>query len=110
MRRRACSRLDDSERGEFVSFASACDALRTLDHQGGVLGRATPAPSSFPRPSASPVSRPARRSLRVAARMVAEPPLAARGTGALQPKSLPPSTALIATGWSDSWRAGLETR
>ena len=43
---------------------------------------------------------------RVAARMVAKPPRAARCTGVLQPKSLPPSTAPIATGWSDSCRAG----
>ena len=51
MRRRACSRLDDIEPIEFDSFASACDALRTLGHQGGVLGRATPAglrPSRIP--------------------------------------------------------------
>ena len=51
MRRRACSRLDDIEPIEFDSFASACDALRTLGHQGGVLGRATPAgvrPSHVP--------------------------------------------------------------
>ena len=40
------------------------------------------------------------------ARMVAEPPRAARCTGVLQPKSLPPSTAPIATGWSDTCRAG----
>ena len=44
------------------------------------------------------------------AHMVAKPPKAARCTGVLQPKSLPPSTAPIATGWSDSCRAGLETR
>ena len=43
---------------------------------------------------------------RVAARMVAEPPRAARCTGVLQPKSLPPSTAPIATGWSGTCRAG----
>ena len=43
---------------------------------------------------------------RVAARMVAKPPRAARCTGVLQSKSLPPSTAPIATGWSDSCRAG----
>ena len=47
---------------------------------------------------------------RVAAHMVAKPPKAARCTGVLQPKSLPPSTAPIATGWSDSCRAGLESR
>ena len=53
MRRRACSRLDDIEPIEFDPFASACDALRTLGHQGGVLGRATPRRlSSFPHPSA----------------------------------------------------------
>ena len=40
------------------------------------------------------------------ARMVAEPPRAGRCTGVLQPKSLPPSTAPIATGWSDTCRAG----
>ena len=193
MRRRACSRLDDIEPIEFDSFASACDALRTLGHQGGVLGRATPAglrpsripPHLRPLPSAGitrlprycgPLRHPAgpacpsrgsgwrvpatdrasrvataslfhacrrhypggadrcaRRSLpgrwqpsplfgrvglriarfeacstftRVAARMVAEPPRAARCTGVLQSKSLPPSTAPIATGWSDSCRAG----
>ena len=43
---------------------------------------------------------------RVAARMVAEPPKAARYTEVLQSKSLPPSTAPIATGWSDCCRAG----
>ncbi len=43
---------------------------------------------------------------RVAARMVAEPPRAARCIEVHQPKSLPPSTAPIATGWSDSCRAG----
>ncbi len=43
---------------------------------------------------------------RVAARMVAEPPDAARYIGVLQSKSLPPSTAPIASGWSDSRRAG----
>ena len=51
MRRRACSRLDDIEPIEFDSFASACDALRTLGHLGGVLGGATPAglrPSHVP--------------------------------------------------------------
>ena len=51
MRRRACSRLDDIKPIAFDSFASACDALRTLGHQGGVLGRATPAgfrPSRIP--------------------------------------------------------------
>ena len=74
-----------------------------------------PAGGSLPRysggsASASPVSRPARRSLRVAAHMVAEPPRAARCIGVLQSKSLPPSTAPIATGWSDSCRAGLATR
>ena len=44
---------------------------------------------------------------RVAAHMVAKPPKAARCTGVLQSKSLPPSTAPIATGWSDSCRAGI---
>ena len=43
---------------------------------------------------------------RVAARMVAEPPLAARCIGVLQTTSLPPSSAPTATGWSDSCRAG----
>ena len=43
---------------------------------------------------------------RVAAHMVAKPPRAARCTGVLQSKSLPPSTAPIATGWSDCCRAG----
>ena len=43
---------------------------------------------------------------RVAARMVAEPPRAARYTEVFQSKSLPPSTAPIATGWSDCCRAG----
>ncbi len=38
--------------------------------------------------------------------MVAEPPNAARYIGVLQSKSLPPSTAPIASGWSDSRRAG----
>ena len=43
---------------------------------------------------------------RVAARTVAEPPKAARCTEVLQSKSLPPSTAPIATSWSDTCRAG----
>ena len=43
---------------------------------------------------------------RVAARMVAKPPLAARCVGVLQTMSLPPSSAPTATGWSDSCRAG----
>ena len=43
---------------------------------------------------------------RVAARMVARPPKAARFTEMLQAMSLPPSPAPIATGWSDSCRAG----
>ena len=43
---------------------------------------------------------------RVAAHMGAKPPRAARCTGVLQSKSLPPLTAPIATGWSDSCRAG----
>ena len=42
----------------------------------------------------------------IAARMVAEPPLAARCIGVLQTMSLPPSSAPTATGWSDSCRAG----
>ena len=70
-----------------------------------------PAGGSLPRysggsASAMPVSRPARRSLRVAAHMVAKPPKAARSIEVLQPKSLPPPAAPIATGWSDSCRAG----
>ena len=56
--------------------------------------------------SALPVSRPARRSLRATARMIAKPPLAARYIGVLQTMSLPPSSAPTATGWSDSCRAG----
>ena len=43
---------------------------------------------------------------RVAARMVAKPPLATRCIGVLQTMSLPPSSAPTATGWSDSCRAG----
>ena len=43
---------------------------------------------------------------RVAARMVAKPPLAARYIGVLQTMSLPPSSAPTATGWNDSCRAG----
>ena len=42
----------------------------------------------------------------VAARMVAEPPLAARCIGVLQTMSLPPSSAPTATGWNDSCRTG----
>ena len=42
----------------------------------------------------------------VAARVVAEPPMAALVVGVLQPMSLPPSSAPTATGWSDSCRAG----
>ena len=43
---------------------------------------------------------------RVAARMLAKPPKAARFFGVLQTMSLPPSSAPTATGWSDSCRAG----
>ena len=43
---------------------------------------------------------------RIAARMVAESPKATRFIEVLQSKSLPPSTAPTATGWSDSCRAG----
>ena len=43
---------------------------------------------------------------RVAARMVAEPPLATHCTGVLQTMLLPPPSAPTATGWSDSCRAG----
>ena len=42
----------------------------------------------------------------VAARMVAKSPLATRFIGVLQTISLPPPSAPIATGWSDSCRAG----
>ena len=43
---------------------------------------------------------------KVAARMLAEPPMAALLIGVLQTRSLPPSPAPTATGWSDSCRAG----
>ena len=43
---------------------------------------------------------------RVAARVVAEPPWAARRVGVLRTMSLPPPSAPIATGWSESCRAG----
>ena len=43
---------------------------------------------------------------RVAARMVAKPPKAARFIEVLQTMSLPPSSAPIATGWNDTCRAG----
>ena len=43
---------------------------------------------------------------KVAARMLAEPPMAALLIGVLQTTSLPPSPAPTATGWSDSCRAG----
>ena len=42
----------------------------------------------------------------VAARMVAKSPLATRFIGVLQTMSLPPPSAPIASGWSDSCRAG----
>ena len=41
------------------------------------------------------------------ARTLAKPPLAARSIEVLQTMSLPPSSAPIATGWSDSCRTGL---
>ena len=41
-----------------------------------------------------------------AARMVTEPPMAARYIGVLQTMLLPPPSAPTATGWSDSCRAG----
>ena len=43
---------------------------------------------------------------KVAARMLAEPPMAALLIAVLQTRSLPPSPAPTATGWSDSCRAG----
>ena len=43
----------------------------------------------------------------VAARMFAEPPKAALLFGVLRTRSLPPSPAPTATGWSDSCRAGV---
>ena len=43
---------------------------------------------------------------KIAARMLAEPPIAALLIGVLQTSSLPPSPAPTATGWSDSCRAG----
>ena len=43
---------------------------------------------------------------KVAARILAEPPMAALLIGVLQTMSLPPSPAPTATGWSDSCRAG----
>ena len=43
---------------------------------------------------------------KVAARMLAEPPMAVLLIGVLQTRSLPPSPAPTATGWSDSCRAG----
>ena len=44
--------------------------------------------------------------IRVAARMVARSPMATCSIGVLQAMSLPPSPAPIASGWSDSCRAG----
>ena len=62
MRCRACSRLDDIEPIEFDSSASACDALRTLGHQGGVLeGVAEPDPSQGPPQQAVERAREARQ-------------------------------------------------
>ena len=56
--------------------------------------------------SATTVSRPARRSLRIAACMLAESPRDPF-LGVLQLKSLPPSTAPSATGRSDRGRVGI---
>ena len=47
---------------------------------------------------------------RVAARMVAGSPKAIRSTEVLRTMSLPPSSAPIATGWSDSLPGGIRTR
>ena len=47
---------------------------------------------------------------RVAARMVAGSPKATRSTEVLRTMSLPPSSAPIATGWSDSLPGGIRTR
>ena len=47
---------------------------------------------------------------RVAARMVAGSPKATRYTEVLRTMSLPPSSAPIATGWSDSLPGGIRTR
>ena len=85
-------------------------AIAPAESVGACVAR-FPTSGSLPRycggsASAWQVSRPARRSLRAAARIVAKPPLAALYIGVLQTKSLPPSPAPIATGWSDSCRAG----
>ena len=56
--------------------------------------------------SALPFSRPAQRSLRVVACTLAEPPKAVLLFEVLQSVSLPPRTAPIAPGWSDSCRTG----
>ena len=74
-----------------------------------------PAAGSLPRfvggsASALPFSRPAQRSLPVVACTLAEPPTAALLHRVLQSESLPPRTAPIATGWSDSCRAGFTPR
>ena len=70
-----------------------------------------PASGSLPRDTVGSASAFARFEAcsaftRVAARMVARPPKAACSIGVLQAMSLPPSPAPIATGWSDSCRAG----
>ena len=70
-----------------------------------------PADASLPRPpgGSAPASDPFEACsafTRVAARMVAKSPKATRYIEVLQAMSLPPSPAPIATGWSDSCRAG----
>ena len=85
-------------------------AITPAERTGADVAR-FPARGSLPRTvggsaSALGVSRPARRSLRVAARMVAEPPRRPFFVGVLRPVSLPPPSAPTATGWSDSCRAG----
>ena len=76
-----------------------------------LVSLASPASGSLPRDtvgsaSALHVSRPARRSLALRPAWSPGRPRAACSIGVLQAMSLPPSPAPIATGWSDSCRAG----
>ena len=104
-----------------MRFEEACGGWQerrlTQEEAARMLGvcertfRRFPTDARLPRPtdgsaSASSVSRPARRSLTLRPAQSLKPPAAAPCTGVLQSMSLPPSTAPIATGWSDSCRAG----
>ena len=88
-------------------------AVNTPTEPTGARVARFPVAGSLPRSmggsaSALNFSRPAQRSLHVAACTLAEPPMAALLSGVLQSISFPPRTAPVASGWSNSCRTGFE--